>query len=74
MYKTAPGTPLYGWRTEDTVQTDRQTRELQAFPEEPVRRHRKQLPECVHLSPLKETLRCGGKKPYTRKVLRKPPK
>lgn len=23
MYKTAPGAPLYGWRTEDTVQTDR---------------------------------------------------
>lgn len=41
----------------------RQTQDLQAFPDETVWRARKQLPECVHLSSLKETLRFGGKKP-----------
>lgn len=52
----------------------RQAQDLQTFPDETVQRNRKQIPECVHLSSLKGTLRCGGKQPYTEKVFRKPPK
>lgn len=61
----------------------RQTQDLQVLPDETVRRDRKQLPECVHLSSLKGTLRFGGAvvgggarggRPYAGKVLRKPPK